>query len=62
MATTMPRPALAEMGWTAQEVAASLGEGWTIEVAEARARTATDPEGRAVTISDAVLRARRTGP
>ncbi|MDQ1702185.1 MAG: hypothetical protein QOF57_1437 [Frankiaceae bacterium] len=60
--TTMPRPALAEMGWTAHEVAASLGEGWTIEVAEARPRTATDPEGREVTIRDAVLRARRTGP
>jgi hypothetical protein len=50
------------MGWTAHEVAASLGEGWAIEVAEARPRTATDPEGREVTIRDAVLRARRTGP
>jgi thioredoxin reductase/SAM-dependent methyltransferase len=58
-ATTMPRPHLAEMGWTAGELAASLGEGWTIEVAEARPRRATGADGRKVTISDAVLRARR---
>ncbi|HEX6521733.1 MAG TPA: FAD-dependent oxidoreductase [Streptosporangiaceae bacterium] len=59
LATTMRRPALAEFGWTADEVAAELGEGWTIEVAEARPRPATDPDGREVTIHDAVLRARR---
>ncbi len=57
--TTMARPDLAEMGWTADEAAAALGEGWTIEVAEARPRLATDPDGRKVTIHDAVLRARR---
>jgi len=60
---TVHRPALAETGWTADEVASSLGPGWIIEVAEARARQATDPEGRQITIHDAVLRARReTGP
>lgn len=55
----VPRPDLAEYGWTAEEVAASLGAGWTIEVAEARPRQATGPEGDEVTIHDAVLRARR---
>ena len=60
--TTMARPALAEMGWTAGEVADALGEGWTIAVAEARPRLATDPEGREITIHDAVLRARRDRP
>ena len=55
----MPRPDLAEYGWTAQEVAAALGEGWTIEAAEARPRQAAGPDGDQVTIHDAVLRARR---
>lgn len=59
LTTTVPRPDLAEMLWTADELAATLGEGWTIEVAEARPRQATDPDGREVTIHDAVLRARR---
>jgi protein-L-isoaspartate O-methyltransferase len=57
--TTMPRPDLAEMGWTADEVAAGLSDGWVIQAAEARPRLATDPDGREVTIHDAVLRARR---
>lgn len=57
--TTMPRPGLAEMGWTADEVASSLGNGWTVEVSHARPRPATDPQGREITIHDAVLRARR---
>jgi SAM-dependent methyltransferase len=60
MNTTVPRPNLAEMGWTADEAAGSLGDGWIIEVAEARPRLATDPDGKQVTIHDAVLRARRT--
>jgi SAM-dependent methyltransferase len=59
MATTMARPHLAEMGWTAGELAATLGAGWTIQVAQARPRQATDPDGRPVAIHDAVLRARR---
>ncbi len=57
--TTMPRPGLAEMGWTADEVADVLGDDWTIVVAEARPRTTTDPEGREITIHDAVLHAHR---
>jgi len=59
MNTTVPRPNLAEMGWTAEEVAAGLSDGWVIEVAEARPRLATDPDGNQVTIHDSVLRARR---
>jgi len=55
----MPRPELAEMGWTAAELAAELGEGWTVLVAEARERQAAGPAGREITIHDAVLRARR---
>lgn len=59
LSTTMSRPALAEMGWTTDEIIDVLGDGWSIDVAEARARSATDPDGRAVTIRDAVLRAHR---
>jgi hypothetical protein len=55
----MPRPDLVEYGWMAEEVAATLGEGWTIEAAEARPRQAAGPDGDEVTIHDAVLRARR---
>jgi thioredoxin reductase/protein-L-isoaspartate O-methyltransferase len=55
----MPRPDLMEYGWTAEEVAAALGEGWTIEAAEARPRQAAGPDGDEITIHDAVLRARR---
>ena len=55
----MPRPELAEMGWTAAELAAELGQGWTVQVAEARKRQATGPAGKGITIHDAVLRARR---
>jgi trans-aconitate methyltransferase len=62
LAGTMQRPHLAESGWTAEELIGLLGlraGGWTVEVAEARPRQATDPDGRKVTIHDAVLRARR---
>lgn len=55
----LPRPDLLEYGWTAQEVAAVLGEGWIIETAEARSRAAVGPDGEQITIADAVLRARR---
>jgi 2-polyprenyl-3-methyl-5-hydroxy-6-metoxy-1,4-benzoquinol methylase len=58
--TTMPRPNLAEMFWRADEAAAGLGDNWAIEIAEARPRLATDPDGNQVTIHDAVLRARRS--
>ena len=55
----MPRPELAEFGWMAQEVAAALGEGWTIEAVGVRPRQAAGPDGDAITINDAILRARR---
>jgi thioredoxin reductase/2-polyprenyl-3-methyl-5-hydroxy-6-metoxy-1,4-benzoquinol methylase len=55
----LPRPDLMEYGWTTEEVAAALGEGWTIETAEVRPRQALGPDGEEVTIHDAVLRARR---
>lgn len=54
------RPNLHEMGWSAPEVAAGLGEGWTVEVAEARPRPGRDHEGNEVTVHDSVLRARRS--
>jgi hypothetical protein len=55
----LPRPDLLEYGVTPGDVAAALGEGWTIEVAEARPRQAAGPDGEEITINDAVLRARR---
>jgi len=54
------RPNLDEMGWSAAEVAAGLGAGWTIEIAQARAREARDHEGHGDVVHDAVLRARRS--
>jgi SAM-dependent methyltransferase len=60
MQTTMPRPPRPELFFTAGEVGDSLPPGqWEVLVAEARPRRASDPEGREVTIHDAVLRARR---
>jgi thioredoxin reductase len=58
--TTVPRPRLADMGWTTDEVAASLGDGWTIDTRHVRPRTTSDPDGREVTVHDAVLRAHRS--
>ena len=58
LATAMHRPRLAEKGWTAEELAGSLGADWVIEVAESRPR-AVNHEDRVITIHDAVLRARR---
>jgi thioredoxin reductase/SAM-dependent methyltransferase len=58
--TSMPRAHLAEAGWTADQIAASLDGGWVVDTCEARPRTATDPDGNQITIHDAVLRAHRT--
>jgi thioredoxin reductase/2-polyprenyl-3-methyl-5-hydroxy-6-metoxy-1,4-benzoquinol methylase len=49
-----PPPHLAELWWPADEPAAMLGEGWTVEVAEVRPREDGD-----TTRHDAILRARR---
>ncbi|GAA0845244.1 bifunctional NAD(P)/FAD-dependent oxidoreductase/class I SAM-dependent methyltransferase [Streptosporangium amethystogenes subsp. fukuiense] len=58
--TTMPRLNVPEMFFTAEEVAHSLDPDlWDILVTDTRPRLADDPEGRQVTIHDAILRARR---
>ena len=59
-ATSVHRPHLAEMGWTALELAAGLGPEWSIEVAQSRPRIVRDAEGVEVSIGDAVLRAVRS--
>lgn len=58
--TSVHRPPVPGMFYTAEEVAESLDpDEWGVLAADARPRTATDPDGQAVTIHDAVLRARR---
>lgn len=58
--TTMPRPPVEELFFTADELAARLAEDeWEVQLAEARPRTAVDPDGREVAIVDTVLKARR---
>jgi len=58
--TTIGRPPLPEMFFTAEQLAADLDPAqWDVAVAEARPRTATDPNGRRITIHDTVLRARK---
>jgi len=62
MQTTMPRPQMPELFFAPADVAALLGPGeWVTLVEKARPRLASDPDGRTVTIHDAVLRAQRTG-
>jgi SAM-dependent methyltransferase len=62
--TTVPRPALPELLYTAEEVVADLPAAeWEVLVAEARPRQASDPDGREVTVHDTVVRAcRRAAP
>ena len=58
-ARRFPQP---ERFFTAADVSALLDlQHWDIVVSAARERSATDPEGRTITIHDAVLRARRRG-
>lgn len=58
--TTIPRPPMPELFFTAADIADTLNpEEWDILVSDARPRNATDPDGRRVTIHDAVLRAQR---
>lgn len=62
MQTAVPRPPVLELFFTASDVAALLEpDEWETVVSEARARPTLDPDGRTVTIHDAVLRARRRG-
>jgi SAM-dependent methyltransferase len=57
--TTVPRPNLPELLFTAEHEAASLDpQEWTV-VASAPQREALDPDGNRVAITDAVLRAER---
>ncbi len=58
---SMPRPEMAEMCWSPREVAAALGDGWTIDVCDVRPHPAPAAEGREHPVSDAVLRAHRRG-
>lgn len=49
------------MFFTAEQLAAELDPAtWDVLVSEARPRQAHDPEGREITIHDAVSRAERT--
>ena len=58
--TTMRRPHLSDLFFTAEQVAAGLDpHDWQIVVVASPERQATDSEGRAVTISDAVMHAIR---
>lgn len=60
MQTTIARPRRAELFFTAEQVAALLeAEHWDVMLSESLARAATDPDGREVTVHDAVLHARR---
>ncbi|HEY2669822.1 MAG TPA: FAD-dependent oxidoreductase [Rugosimonospora sp.] len=58
--TSAHRMHFPDMMFTGEQVAASLDPAaWEVVAAEARPRTATDPEGHEITIHDAVLVARR---
>nr|MDT0659025.1 bifunctional NAD(P)/FAD-dependent oxidoreductase/class I SAM-dependent methyltransferase [Micromonospora sp. DSM 115978] len=58
--TSLGRPNLPELMFTAERVAAGLDpDQWEIVVADAPQRQTRDPEGRTITIRDAVLRAVR---
>ena len=57
--TTVGRPPERELFFTAEELAADLGHGWSILTASSRPKVALDGEGRAVTVHDTVLRAVR---
>ena len=57
--TTIPRPNLPELFFTAEQEAAALDPAEWAVVAAAPQREALDPDGHPVTIADAVLRAER---
>jgi len=58
--TTMPRPAIPGLFFTGDEIVAFLDPSkWDIITNTAPQRSATDPDGRIVTIHDTVLHARR---
>lgn len=58
--TTVGRPAIPDLYFTADDVAAALVPGrWELLFSGTRPRRVTDRQGRALTIQDAVLKARR---
>ena len=58
--TSIPRPPEPDLFFTGDDIAADLGAyEWEIVTNAAPGRTATDPEGNAVTIHDTVFRAQR---
>jgi len=58
--TNVQRPHTPELLFTGDDIAAELDPGrWTIITNAAPERTATDPDGNAVTVHDTVLRATR---
>ena len=58
--TTARRPQMADVFYTATDVADSLdARMWTILTSASRERRASDPDGRLITIHDAVMRAQR---
>jgi SAM-dependent methyltransferase len=59
--TEARRPPVPDMFFTAEDVAATLDDGWDPVVTDARSRMAALPEGHEVSIRDAVLVARRRG-
>lgn len=59
--TTARRPPSPDLYFTAEEVAAELGDDWTILTCDARPRPGTDQDGEPITLHDTVLAARRSG-
>jgi hypothetical protein len=59
--TTVGRPPAEELFFTADELGERLDDDWDVQISEARQRTTTDPDGNDVTITDSVLKARRSG-
>jgi len=57
--TTMSRPPVDELFFTADEIAELLDDEWEVQVSEARSRIAVDPDGRKIEITDTVLKAQR---
>ncbi len=54
------RPDLTDIGWTAEEAAAALPDGWTVDTCAVRTRTEGGHGRPGATVYDAVLRAHRT--
>lgn len=57
--TEVGRPAIADLYFTADEVAAMLPEGWDLLVSGTTPQTVTNREGKSLTIQDMVFKARR---